>query len=58
MSDVKVLEAAISTMGKEVTNIKLAMREQNRILTKLVYHQGRLIDLMEKIAKETKCLKP
>jgi ribosome maturation factor RimP len=45
------VEAAIRTLGREVTDIKNVMKEQNRILERMVNHQGRLIDTLEKITK-------
>ena len=50
--DERAVEAAIRTLGRELTSIKTFISEQNRILSRIVDHQGRLIDLLEKLVKK------
>ena len=50
--DEKAVEAAIRTLGRELTSIKTFISEQNKILSRIVDHQGRLIDLLEKLVKK------
>lgn len=45
------VEAAIRTLGREVTDIKNIMKEQSSILQRIVDHEDRMINILEKLLK-------
>jgi hypothetical protein len=45
------IEAAIRTLGREATDIKNITLEQSGILRRIVDHEDRLINILEKILK-------
>jgi hypothetical protein len=45
------VEAAIRTLGREVTDMKNIMKEQSNILRRIVDHEDRLINILEKLLK-------